>query len=140
MWSTDTDVVLLFINLYEEINNEVWIRIGVKDHKRYIPVHNIQTVLTPQICKYLLSVHALSGCDSVSSLCGQGKVKMWQLVKSNPDAYIGILDLSQAVEIEPRKLTSVDKLFMDMYKKRGDGELPADGINALRYPTLLPRS
>ena len=43
---------------------------------KYHPIHLI---------KNILSIHALSGCDTVSSLFGVGKTKLAKVVAKNPD-------------------------------------------------------
>lgn len=72
--SPDTDVFVLCISHCEDIGcQELWFRIGVKDRLRYIPVHRIAASLGILLCKVLPAFHALSGCDSTSSLSGIGK-------------------------------------------------------------------
>ena len=78
-----------------------------------------------------MPVHVLTGCDTVSALNGQGKVKVWHLVKSNPEAYSDILNLGHTTDIDLRTIQAVEKLFTDVYKRKNDGS--PGGINALRY-------
>ncbi|KAK3737647.1 hypothetical protein QZH41_007520 [Actinostola sp. cb2023] len=46
------------------------IKEGVKDRLRFIPVHDVSRALGPGKCEALLALHALTGCDSNSSLAG----------------------------------------------------------------------
>ena len=59
-------------------------RTGVKDKQRFVPVHAIQHSQGQLLCKCLPSYHALTGCDSTSTLSGIGKKKAWKvLIKKN---------------------------------------------------------
>ena len=42
---------------------------------RYIDITKIVCAIGLQVCKALLGLHAFTGCDSVSSFAGIGKVK-----------------------------------------------------------------
>ena len=76
--SPDTDVLILCTSLFQEIGyEELWLRTGVKDKLRYIPVHDVSRTLGSKLCKALPGFHAVTGCDSNSSLAGIGKKKAW---------------------------------------------------------------
>ena len=47
--------------------------IRVENKLRYIPMHNVAAKLGPQLCDALPEFHALTGCDSNSSMFGIGK-------------------------------------------------------------------
>ncbi|KAL9977045.1 hypothetical protein ACROYT_G014408 [Oculina patagonica] len=82
--SPDTDVLLLCVTHYVEIGTgELWFRTGVKDRLRYIPAHKIALNLGPLICKALPAFHALTGCDSTSSLSRIGKRKARKTISNN---------------------------------------------------------
>ena len=49
----------------------------MKDRHRLIPAHDIVHVLAVKMCVPLLGFHAITGCDSTSSLAGIGKKKAW---------------------------------------------------------------
>ena len=50
---------------------------GVKDHIRYVPVHAVIQKLGHKLRSALPAFHALTGCDTTSSLAGVGKKKAW---------------------------------------------------------------
>ncbi|KAK3746853.1 hypothetical protein QZH41_000042 [Actinostola sp. cb2023] len=76
--SPDTDVLVLSTTHFANLDcEELWFRTGVKDRLRFIPVHDVSRALGPGKCEALPALHALTGCDSNSSLAGIGKKKAW---------------------------------------------------------------
>ena len=76
--SPDTDVLVLSVSLFRSLDcPELWFRTGVKDRHRLIPVHDIAHALGEMMCSSLPGFHAVTGCDSTSSLAGIGKKKAW---------------------------------------------------------------
>jgi hypothetical protein len=55
----------------------MWFLIGTitnaKDNRLYIPVHDLSRSLSPTACQILHVAHALTGCDTTSSLFRIGK-------------------------------------------------------------------
>jgi len=84
--SPDTDVLVLCVAHFDEIPcEELWFRTGVNDRLRYIPVHVVSEKLGQKLCTSLPAFHALTGCDTTSSLTGVGKKKAWEaLCRSEP--------------------------------------------------------
>ena len=82
--SPDTDVLVLSAAHFDRLGSkELWFRTGVKDRLRLIPVHKVSQALGPAMCDALPAVHALTGCDSTSSLAGIGKKKAWDVLRRN---------------------------------------------------------
>lgn len=78
--SPDTDILALSVAHYSVINcAEFWLKTGVKDRLRYVPVHAVSRELGQKMCRALLAFHA-TGCNSTSALAGIGKKKGWQLL------------------------------------------------------------
>lgn len=60
--SPDTDVAVLSVTHFSDLNcQELWLKTGVKDRLRYLPVHEIQAFLRESLCRCLPSFHALTG-------------------------------------------------------------------------------
>ena len=64
----DTDVLVLLTHFAGQLSREMD---GTRQQRRYIVVHNIE--LTPTLQENILSYHAITGCDTVNQLSGQGK-------------------------------------------------------------------
>lgn len=80
--SPDTDVLISCTAHFSSLGcKELWFKTGVRDQLRFIPVHHISQVLGPTFCEGLVAFHALTGCDSNSSLAGIGKKKAWEVIE-----------------------------------------------------------
>ena len=86
--ATDTDVLVLAIATASVLEgSEIWLAFGHAKNFRYIAAHSIATVLGDDKCKALPFMHAVSGCDTVSSFCDIGKKTVWDIWRSSfPDS------------------------------------------------------
>ena len=76
--SPDTDVLVLSVSHFRSLDcPELWFCTGMKDRHRLIPGHDIAHALGEKMCSSLPGFHAITGCDSTSSLAGIGKKKAW---------------------------------------------------------------
>ena len=70
--SGDTDVFVLLMfywsSLHSEGLKELWIRAGVANSTRYIPVHTLAPRVGTGLCCLLPLVHTLTGCDYTSKV------------------------------------------------------------------------
>ena len=83
--ATDTDVLVLAIATASVLEGcEIWLAFGHNKNFRYIAAHTIAAELGDDWCKGLLSMHAFSGCDTVSSFCGIGKKIVRDVWRSLP--------------------------------------------------------
>ena len=71
--SNDTDVLVALIYhmpvFLDHQLQELWLRAGVGDSTRYVPLHTLFDILGRQLCEVLPAVHSLTGCD-ISSKVG----------------------------------------------------------------------
>ena len=47
---------------------DLWIKFGIGDRSKHIPVHKLGIVLGTQLCKIILKSHVLTGCDVTSKV------------------------------------------------------------------------
>ena len=70
--SSDTDVIVRLLNhvpLFQEHNlQELWVRAGVGDTTRYLPLHTLHQCLGNQLCAVLPAIHSLTVCDITSKV------------------------------------------------------------------------
>ena len=70
--SGDTDVFVLLMHYWNLLHSnglcELWLRAGVGDSTRYIPVHTIVSRVGGEFCHVLPLVHTLTGCDYTSKV------------------------------------------------------------------------
>jgi len=94
---TDVLVVLLYYWSRGMLSSEVFMHCGHsgKDisRERYIPVHEIARTLGQDVCNVLPAVHALSGCDSTSSMYRMGKKTAYSVLMENAEALQGLGNL-----------------------------------------------
>ena len=99
IWSPDTDVSVLGIQHHKNIKRELWLRTGVKEKSRFVPLHEIAINLFTKHCDILLVCHALSGCDTTSAFSRLGKLKLWNEVSGSVKMYKKLCDLGENIEI-----------------------------------------
>ena len=76
--STDTDVVVIGVTLFNDLNVEnLWIAFSRGKSFRWVPIHEISLSLGPR-AKALTFFHSFTGCDTVSAFHGKGKKSAWQ--------------------------------------------------------------
>ena len=79
--SRDTDVLVLLLHFSGQLSREIWFRTGTAAQRRFVAVHDIK--LEHAMCQNLPAYHALTGCDTVSQLCGIGKKSTWKTFKEH---------------------------------------------------------
>lgn len=154
--SPDTDMLVLCVTQFDEIPcEELWFSTGVKDRLRYIPVHAVSEKLRQKLCKSLPAFHALTGCDTTSSLTGVGKKKAWEaLCRSEAQQeslalvrQSAVLDDETSLKCEEfictlypavkKKTKSADELRYVMFcQKRHKSELLPPTSDSLQQHTL----
>ena len=83
--ATDTDVLILAITASSDLPGcEVWLAFGHGTKFWYIAVHDIASQLGDLRSRGLLFLHAISGCDNVSAMCGIGKKTAWEVWRLMP--------------------------------------------------------
>lgn len=102
--SPDTDVLVLAVHYFPQMQSikTLWLETGRTtsslDQRRFIPVHQICHKLHSSVPAVLPAVHAITGCDSTSSLYGIGKKKAMKLVES----------LAETDDLPPLQLLGTD--------------------------------
>ena len=137
--SNDTDVFALLLHYSHSFfalgMTELWVKYGMGESSRYIPIHIMANKIGPIECSVLFKAHILTGCD-VTSKVGTKSAAL----KANPEMYLlqfGEGDRSRASYnnaekylikvIQPNsKCSSFDELRYNLYlnKKKSISELP----------------
>ena len=79
----DTDVFVITLCLCSDIRGKFFIRQGTKTHTRLINITKLASLLGREVCSALPGLHAWTGCDTVSSLLGHGKVMALKIIPQN---------------------------------------------------------
>ena len=97
-------------------------RAGTRQQRRYIAVHNIELTLTLQ--ENIISYHAVTGCDTVSQLSGQGKTT-WKVFEKHS----ALLNDIRHGTLSESTLRSVEEFFCQIFSLSSD----ETNINVVRY-------
>ena len=116
---------------------ELFIKTGVKNRVRLISMSDISerflqrfnntNVSKEKIMHALLGLHGFTGCDTVSSFSGKGKIKALKLFSSQTDYVETFYELGMSWNIEDDNLLRLERFVCDLYSSK------LDGVNLLRY-------
>ena len=76
----DTDVLVLATAIAEQIGVPIYQRRGNQSRTRYINVSSLRNALGDRVAKCLPWMHSFTGCDTVSTFAGKGKLAAYKLV------------------------------------------------------------
>ena len=143
--SPDTDVLVLCVHYFPSLQytDELWFQMGAisstKDGRRFIPVHDICNSIDPVTCKILPAVHAVTGCDTTSSMFGIGKRTVFKVLKDRPSDFIDLSSLAHC-DID-QSVNAARKLFARLYdqkEKFKDGHVDLNKLRVkLEFGTAL---
>ena len=129
IWSPDTDVLVLGVHFFREIDIEkLCFKTGTIRNTRYIPVHMIVDNLGESLSRLILPFHAFTGCDSTSCFKWKGKKKGLELIQKE-EAYSQLEQLGNTAAL-PESLIAVCTIFAcQLYQPNRQEK----DINRLRY-------
>lgn len=117
--SPDTDVVVLSAAHFADIQcQEMWIKTGVKDKLRFIPVHDIHSSFGQNLCMCLPSFHALTGCDSTSAFSGIGKKKAWKALQKEVNTQLDLSTLGSNPVLQVPVKDIAESFICSMYSAK----------------------
>ena len=76
----DTDILILLLYHLQEKTT-----VFMVTRQRTIAIHSLHQSLGKELCKSLLFVHAMSGCDTTSAFFGMGKLKTMNILTSSAE-------------------------------------------------------
>ncbi|KAG0710562.1 hypothetical protein GWK47_022565 [Chionoecetes opilio] len=120
----DTDVLVLLTHFAGQLSEELWMRTGTRQERRYVAVHDIQ--LTPTMQRNIQVYHAITGCDTVSQPIGHGKKTTWKVFQQHG----ALLDDLGRGTLSESTIRSVEEFFCRIYSPASD---ETTIINDVRY-------
>lgn len=134
--STDTDVVVIGVALYQELDVEkLWISFGKEKVVRWIPLHEISRSLGPR-AKALPFFHALTGCDTVSAFLSKGKKSCWRTWDVYPEATETFTRLSSPIDnVTDVDMRVIEEFVVIMY----DRSSSTDRVDEARFDLFARR-
>ena len=123
----DTDVLVLLI-----YHVKTSYRVLMKTQQHFIDIQAAQVALGSDICAVLPFIHAMSGCDTTSSLFGIGKVKMLKLLQQSPE-------LCKKVRIfgEKKAKSEITKLGEEFVCLLYQSNSSSKNLNEIRYSQYI---
>ena len=94
---------------------------GTGGHFWFIPIHEVAVAVGPRKSDTLPLFHALTGCDTVSSLAGIGKKTAWAAWNVYPEVIEAFEDLMHmATPISDRTSEVIERFVVLMYSRTSD--------------------
>ena len=91
----DTDVLILCMAFNQQISCNLYVRRGTKTRLRVVDVGKLATAIGLRNCNALIGMHAYTGCDTISSFAGHGKLTALKLLLRNAKFQEAFADLGQ---------------------------------------------
>ncbi|XP_071822275.1 uncharacterized protein [Apostichopus japonicus] len=109
--SPDTDVMIIAVAMCSTLSTRLFFSTGVGNKKRIIDVSQVANNVGTDICSALIGFHVFTGCDSVSSFYGKGKVKCLKVLKSRPEFCNTFSSLGETFDV-PNELSKTLQSFV----------------------------
>lgn len=115
--SDDTDVLVLLIYYVSRRllgTASIFMQAGHGDRQRFIPVSEISKKLGTALCESLPACHALTGCDTTSSLFKIGKTTAFNILEKNINELQGLRTFGQTESL-PEAVAVARKYALHLY-------------------------
>ena len=94
----------------------------------------INDTLGPDVCAALPGMHALTGCDSVSSFASKGKVAAFKLMQNSSKFSTVLAHISKQFGVSPETMDEIETFVCHLY-----GSKTITSIDELRYVTFCAK-
>ena len=91
---------------------------SVKNNLRYISINQLFHQLGETLCKALSSYYAFTGCDYTSLFNTKGKIKLFKLLKKNPELQEAFLNLSHSEGTSHDIKSIIESFVCQMYGRK----------------------
>ena len=134
--SPDTDVAVIACALSHRIPATILFRTGSRSKTQLLNLTGIGQKLGEEVCSALPGVHAVTGCDSVSTFVGIGKRSAFEIILKSPGARSAMAGLGQSFQSIPQEvLDGVEQFVCTLYKAP-----QCTSINQARYELFCTKS
>ena len=127
--SDDTDVLVISLGLSQQINAKIFIRRGSKARIRLVDVSKLALALGADMCPALIGLHTWTGCDTLSALSGQGKLKAFKILLRDEEFRKAFASLGTEWELSEDIFEALQTFTCQLYSRR----TKVDTVNELRY-------
>jgi hypothetical protein len=114
--SNDTDVLVLGVYFWTTFHcqglHELWIRAGVGDTTRYIPIHTMAQNIGVDTCKILPALHSITGSDTTSKFGTKAAA-----LKANPVQFLQDFGKDPHASDFMQTLQKAEEYLIQVYKR-----------------------
>lgn len=118
--SVDTDILLLLLHYYTTSSTlnmcKLFIELGRSNTKRYISITDLSKKLGRNVCTSLLSMHALTGCDTTSAFYKIGKRTAFDILIKYIEAFKQLSTITTVTEEYAFEIAS--EFIIKLYKPK----------------------
>ena len=129
----DSDVVVIAVSIFHRITGiqELWIEYGLEKYLKYIPIHQLASVMGTVQCEAFLFFHAISGCDRTSSVHGKAKKTFhdtWLMLPELTPVFSRLSTITDVTDSSTDDLKLLERFFVILYSPTCN----ADDVNTAR--------
>lgn len=132
--SPDTDVFLLLLAYVNKIKKHLIFDTGTGNNRRQIDISIVKDKLSPNVCNALIGLHSFTGCDTVSSFTGKGKIKPFSIMCNDPKLVTCFEKLGTQEELEDTLVRGLQNFVCRLY-----GYPSATGVDDVRLKMVKKR-
>ena len=127
--SIDADVTFLCLTNDHKFPMPLFQKGCSEAKMKYVDIASIRNVLRRNVCEALPGMHAITGCDTVSSFAGKGKLSAFQFVKKKVSFQELFARFGLSWEFSDADVTNLQIFTCSLY---GAKKCKSD-VNTLRY-------
>ena len=115
-----SDIVVIAVSAFHRvvILTELWIEFGVGKYLKYISTHELATKFRTAASQAFPFFHAISGCDTISSVAGKGKKSFYetrQLFSEITAVFTKMAIVTDVSEISEQDIKLLERFFVFLY-------------------------
>ena len=127
--SDDTDVLILLMAFHSTIGGHLYLKCGTRARTNIVSIDKVTASFGADVCKGLIGMHAFTGCDSISSFAGKGKVCSLRLLTSDKYVLETFMELGNEWSVSELLMEKVEAVTCLIYAPKTS----CTHVNDLRY-------
>ncbi|GFS21250.1 hypothetical protein ElyMa_001590200 [Elysia marginata] len=132
--SPDTVVFLLLLAFADEIDKNLLFDTGTSNNRRQIIVTVLKEKFSPNIRSALFGLHSFTGCDTVSSFTGKGKIRPFTIMCKDQNSVNCFQRLGTKEQIDDTLFDVLQKFVCLLY-----GHPSSNKVNDVRLKIMKKR-
>lgn len=125
----DTDVFLISLAFSTDIDASLYLKCGTRARISYVDIKKVAAAPSDSICKALIGMHAYTGCDSVSTFAGRGKITPLKMMIQDIALQHTFTELGMEWTVSSSLLNRLEAFICQLYAAKTSVEK----VNELRY-------